>query len=382
MKKFSRYSDTITILGVLSLFLAGGLLAHQLWHVNHEEWETDFSQSLIDTNMVSTTGMGRDKGITPIDHPRFVDVATAASWLDGRTPVIAVVASREARAYPLTILLLHEVVNDQLEGMAIAVTYCPLCNSPIVYRRELDGRVMRMGVTGNLYNNNFLMYDDLTESWWHQFTGQALVGEFVGRVLEVIPSQVVAFASFAQHYPRGEVLAGDEYMQQQSYAMNPYVDYEESSSPMMSRGDYDPRLPAMERVLGVSVAGTVMAYPFSALRNVGVVNDQLNNEAVVVFWQPGAASALDGLTIRNSRDVGQAAIFGRTLEGRELHFNIERGRIIDEETGSEWNIFGEAIAGAMEGKRLETYNAFAQFWFAWASAYPETAIYPQAEGDD
>lgn len=379
MKRFSRYSDAIIIVGVLGLFIVGGFVAYRLWHSSPDEWETDFSQSLISMNHISTTGMGRDKGITPIDHPRFVDVATAASWLDGRTPVIALVANTEARAYPLTVLLLHEIVNDELEGGAIAVTYCPLCNSPIVYEREIDGRILRFGVTGNLYNNNFLMYDDLTQSWWHQFTGQALVGDYVGTFLEVVPSQVVAFASFAEHYPRGEVLAGDEFLPNQSYAMNPYVDYEESASPLMSRGDYDPRLPAMEHVLGVSFEGEVMAYPFSALRQTGAVNDQLNGTAVVIFWQPGAASPLDDLMIRNSRDIGQAAIFGRHVDGRELHFYIERGHIMDIETGSEWNIFGQAISGALEGRQLDSYTSFAQFWFAWASAYPETRIYQRED---
>jgi hypothetical protein len=323
--------------------------------------------------------MGRDKGITPIDNPRFVDVTSASSWLDGRTPVISLVLNSEARAYPLTILILHEIVNDEISGKAVAVTYCPLCNSPIVYEREVNGQVLRMGVTGNLYNNNFLMYDDLTQSWWHQFTGQAIVGDYVGTILRVVPSQVVAFDSFAEHYPGGDVLAGDEFSPNQSYAMNPYIDYEESSSPMMSRGDYDPRLPAMERVIGVNVAGTAIAYPFSALRQTGAVNDQLNGAPVVVIWQPGAASALDALTIRSSRDVGQAAIFGRSVDGRELHFYIERGRIIDSETRSEWNIFGQAISGELEGRQLEIYTSFAQFWFAWASAHPETSVYQREE---
>jgi hypothetical protein len=365
----------------LGLFVVGGFVAYQHFHSSPDEWRTDFSRSRIDRNEISTTGMGRDKVITPIDNPRFVDVATAVTWLDGRTPVIVVVASSEARAYPLTVLLMHEIVNDTIAGRAIAVTYCPLCNSPIVYEREIDGQVLRMGITGNLYKNNFLMYDNLTESWWHQFTGEALVGDFAGTVLRVFPSQVVAFNSFAQHYPRGDVLAGDEFLPNQSYTMNPYINYDESSSPMLSRGDYDPRLPAMERVLGVNVEGAVIAYPFSDLRNIGVVNDQLDNASVVVFWQPGAASALDGLTIGNSRDVGQAAIFGRMLDGRELHFQIVQGRIIDNETQSEWNIFGQAVEGTLEGYQLEQYISFAQFWFAWASAYPDTAIY-QDERDE
>jgi hypothetical protein len=377
VKRFSQYSDAIIIAGVLGLFVLGGVVAYQQFHSNHEEWDTDFSQSQINLSSVSTTGMGRDSGIIPIDHPRFVDVASAMSWLDARTPVIVVLAESEARAYPLTILLLHEIVNDSIAGLAIAVTYCPLCNSPIVYEREVDGQVLRMGITGNLYNNNFLMYDDLTESWWHQFTGEALVGDYVGRVLRVYPSQVVAFNNFARHYPRGDVLAGDEFLPNQSYTMNPYMDYDESSSPMLNRGDYDPRLPAMERVLGVHANGTIMAYPFSDLEDVGAVNDQIGGSAIVVFWQPGAASALDGLTIQNSRDVGQAAIFGRMVNGRELHFTIVGERIIDTETQSEWNIFGEAIEGHLKGSQLERYTSFAQFWFAWASAYPETSIYHQ-----
>jgi hypothetical protein len=375
VKRFSKYSDAITIIGVLGVFIIGGLVAYQQFHSNHHEWETDLSQSSVNLSEISTTGIGRDGIIRPIDHPRFVDVASAMSWLDARTPVIVVLAQSQARAYPLTILLLHEIVNDTIGDLAIAVTYCPLCNSPVVYEREVDGQVLRMGVTGNLYNNNLLMYDDITESWWRQFTGEAIVGDYVGTVLEVYPSQVVAFNNFARHYPRGDVLAGDEFLPNQSYTMNPYIDYDESSSPMLSRGDFDPRLPAMERVLGIHANGTIMAYPFSDLEDVGAVNDQIGDSAIVVFWQPGLASTLDALSIQDSRDVGQAAIFGRTVGGRELHFTMNAGRIIDTETQSEWNIFGEAIEGYLKGHQLDRYTSFAQFWFAWASAYPDTAIY-------
>ena len=227
------------------------------------------------------------------------------------------------------------------------------------------------GVSGNFYGNNFLMYDQLTESWWYQFTGVAVVGDFTGETLDVIPSQVVGFLSYANRYPEGEILIGDANRPDMNYDLTPYIIYQENSSPVLSNGDYDPRLSAMQRVLSTNVEQTAIAYPFSILRDVGVINDVVDGYPIVAFWQQGAENTIS----RNNENTGQAAIFGRDLNGITLSFYYDDGSIFDEQTNSEWNIFGEAINGDLEGESLYRYDCFTHFWFAWSSAYPETLLY-------
>jgi hypothetical protein len=375
MKRFSQYSDLILILILCLLFIAQGIFSYFQWQGSHQDWNTNFEKSSINLNELHGTGQEADSLMVPIDRPNFVAVARAMSWLDGRSPVLVLAQARDARAYPLTVLLVHGLVNDNFDGKAIAVTFNPLCNSPVVYLREMNGYSFRMGITGQLYGNNLLMYDSLTESWWLQSTGEAVVGDYTGTVLEVLPSQTVAFNSFAQNYPSGKVLAGDENFPEQTYSVNPYLNYAQGPSPLMGDSNYDPRLPVMELIIGMEGEGSAIAYAFSLLQSDSVINDRFNDQHVVVFWQPGAANILDEFSIAQSRDMGQAAIFDRFITGRELHFYVEANRIFDEETDSEWNIFGEAIDGPLEGSQLEPFVSFSQFWFSWSLDHPETAVY-------
>ena len=123
-----------------------------------------------------------------------------------------------------------------------------------------------------------------------------------------------------------------------------------------------------------TVAGVSVAYPFGELADAVVINDMIADVEVVAIWQPGAFSALDAASIDSSRDVGMAALFARRVGDDTLTFRLEDEAIVDEETGSRWNIFGSAIAGELAGTQLEAINAFPHFWFAWAAFYPDTAI--------
>lgn len=371
MKKLRQYNDSLfAICMILALIIGAGVLWSQ-WQVIRTYWKTNFERFSVSPDDIVSGGTGRDNGIVPIDAPVFVHVSTALILFEDYDPVIVVDYYGVERAYPLTILTLHEIVNDTIDDVAIAVTFCPLCNSAMVYHREVDGRVLRMGVSGNFYGNNFLMYDDLTESWWYQFTGEALVGDFTGETLDIIPSQVVGFRTYAERYPDGVILTGDANNPGINYNITPYENYQNAQSPILSHDEYDPRLGAMARVLSMQINDTPIAYPFDILQEVGVVNDTVNGNAVVVFWQPGIAGD------SNSETIGQAATFGREVRGEILTFRYENGYIFDNETGSEWNIFGEAISGELEGETLYDYQCFTHFWFAWSSAHPETLVYGQ-----
>ena len=378
MQKWGKYSDII-MLGILILgFVLGGALALWQWRhgMSEEMWKTDFDKHSVSLKKIVSSGLGRDYRIVPIDYPVFEPVSEAKMWLYDTSPVIVVSMDDTVRAYPLIVLLRHEIVNDYISDTYFAVTYCPLCNSPVVFNRRVEDNILRLGVSGNLYNSGFLMWDDHTESLWQQFTGVAIVGEYTGTELDMVSSQLVGFMTFAERFPSGEVLAGDAMQPDINYNMNPYVGYDTSQSPLMNdAASYDARLQPMERVLAATVDYMPVAYPFELLRQAHVVNDNVQDQPVVAFWKHGAVSVLDTMSIDQARDVGQAALFNRVVDGETFTFRYEDDKILDNETHSEWNIFGEAVAGELMGTRLERYNCFPHFWFAWSSAYPETLLY-------
>ncbi len=338
-------------------------------------WErTDFCLRSVVLGEILSGGPPPD-GIPPIDNPTFESVDAAGAWLQPQSPVIVVELNEIARAYPLAILTWHEIVNDVLGDTPIAVTFCPLCNSSLVFNRLVDGVTLRFGVSGNLRNSDLIMWDDATQSWWQQFTGEAIVGTYTGTQLELIASQVVGFGDFAARFPAGEVLSRDTGVNR-SYGSNPYSGYDSTSDPFLFEGELDTRLPPTERVLAGIVDGVAVAYPFSVLTEVGIINDTVGGRDVVALWQGGVASALDRSSIDDSRDVGTAALFVRELDGRSLTFvQADDGTIRDEQTNSTWNVFGEAVEGELAGARLQLTFAAPHFWFAWAAFRPETLVY-------
>ena len=333
-------------------------------------WKTDFKNTSIDLSKVLSGGVSRD-GIPPIDNPHFNEVS-AISDLEPQSPVISININGDARAYPLEVLIRHEIVNDIVDDIPLVVTFCPLCNSAIVYKRTVDDKVLRFGVSGNLMNSDLIMWDDLTESWWQQLTGKGIVGDYNGYQLELVPSQVISYGIFKDHYPDGKVLRGPH----GAYGGNPYVGYDSRPIPFLFQAELDARLLAMARVLAVKVEGVEIAYAFSTLQAQHIVNDTINEREIVVFWQAGAVSALDAREIAASKDVGMAILYDRTLaSGEVLTFRYEAGEFWDNETNSTWNIFGEAMAGDLKGTTLTQLNAFPHFWFAWAAFYPDTILY-------
>jgi len=338
------------------------------------EWTTDFTRRTVAWEDVISGGPPKD-GIPAIDAPTFETIDAAATWLSDRDPVIVFEQNGDARAYPLAILIWHEIVNDVVGGKPVAVTFCPLCNASIVFDRTFGGQVLDFGTTGKLRNSDLIMYDRQTETWWQQFTGQGIVGQHAGEQLEFLASQVISFADFAAEFPDGQVLARPPV--NRSYGANPYTGYDSTQRPFLFQGEIDDRLPATERVAGVVLPGVVKAYPFTQVAAAGTINDEVTGTPLVIFHKSGTASALDAGAISQGRDVGSVAVFDRrSTDGRTLTFVAgEDGVYTDEETGSVWNILGEAVAGELAGQRLTQILAFDHFWFAWAAFHPETALY-------
>lgn len=341
---------------------------------DRREWpKTDFARRTVDLAEIESGGPPKD-GIPAIDRPRFVGSPAARAWLKPREPVIVLRLGKEARAYPLQVLMYHEIVNDTVDGTPVAVTFCPLCNASIVFERRAGAQVLDFGTTGRLRFSDLVMYDRQTESWWQQFTGKGIVGRYAGSVLRRIPSEIVAFEDFASAYAKGTVLSR-ETGYTRPYGRNPYAGYDAiDQSPFLFTGRKDDRLPPMERVLSVSVGAQHRLYPLTLLEGHPVSNRAMGGLEYVVFVKAGMASPLDSERIDAGRPIPAATAFGRRLDGRVLDFILKDGKFVDSATGSEWNILGEAIAGPLQGKRLPGVDNGVHFAFAWLAFNPGSEI--------
>ncbi len=339
------------------------------------EFTTDFSKSSIPLSEILSGGPRKD-GIPAIDDPKFVSVAQANGWIDDPEPVIALEQGDQVRIYPIQILMWHEIVNDVIDGKPITVTFCPLCNTGIVFDATVDGQALDFGTTGRLRFSNLLMYDRQTETWWQQASGEAVVGDLLGTQLEFLPASFISWQEASETYPQAEVLSRETGFDR-SYGRNPYSGYDDiSRSPFLYDGPSTPgELPPMARVTTVDLNGEAVAYPNEVLREETVVNDTVGGMEVVVLWQPGQASALDANSISEGADVGANGVFERTVDGQTLTFVAEGELIRDEQTNSVWNILGEAIRGELAGEQLEPVVKVDHFWFSWAAFRPETRVY-------
>jgi hypothetical protein len=270
-------------------------------------WQTDFDRRAVPLSEFQRGGPGKD-GIPAIDRPRFRSVEDV-DFLEPKEPVIELEVGGEARAYPIQILMWHEIVNDSVEGVPVAITFCPLCNTAIAFDRRIDGRTLDFGTTGNLRDSDLVMYDRQTESWWQQFGGRALVGELTGEKLEQIPARVVAWREFANEHPDGKVLSR-ETGHARRYGENPYTGYDDVDSPpfFQTRNSDDDRLPPKERVVFIERGGRAVAVPFTTLRRRKRMKVEVAGHTFVVRWRAGVASSLESKSVAAGRDVGAAEV--------------------------------------------------------------------------
>ena len=290
---------------VLILVLAVVPAAAQPGHWQLEWPDTDFSRHSVDFDEIIPGGPPKD-GIPSIDDPAFVPVAEAA--LPDNEPVIGLVIDGDARAYPLRILIWHEIVNDVVAGVPVAVTYCPLCNTGIVFDRRVGDRVLEFGTTGKLRKSDLVMYDRTTESWWQQFLGQAIVGELTGSELAMLPSRLESFANFKQRAPDGQVqVAPDGIMR--AYGATPYAGYDSAPAPFLYHGPLPLEIAPLARVVRVG----------DQAWSLEVVRARAPFEAgdLRFTWEPGQSSALDAGTIADGADVGTVVVEQRTAQGWE-----------------------------------------------------------------
>ena len=342
--------------------------------VAQETWRTDFTRRTVELDEIISGGPPKD-GIPALDDPRFVTLDEANGWLAGREPVAAVTLAGVTHLYPLQILIWHEIVNDELGGRPVTVTFCPLCNTTLAFDRRFDGRVLDFGTTGRLRYSDLVMYDRQTETWWQQATGEGIVGRYAGERLTFVPAPVVSWSEARRNYPDALVLSQNTgYVR--DYGMNPYEGYDRGRPFSWAiRKRADDRLKPMERVAAIELDGESIAVPFEALALEKAIVTRVGETSVVVLWSAGTASALDDARIADGRDVGSSTAFVAEIEGRTLDFEAQgEGRFRDKETGSIWNLSGLALSGELAGAQLEPVAHGNHFWFAWSVFKPGTKI--------
>jgi hypothetical protein len=334
----------------------------------------ELPKPLVDTAEILAGGPPPD-GIPPVDEPRFEN-AQSVQWLADQEPVLALEIGGQARAYPVQILIWHEIVNDTVDGVPVSVTYCPLCNSAIAFDRRVGDRLVTFGTSGKLYKSDLVMYDRQTESLWPQIEGRAVAGVLTGSELLRIPVATVPWDQWRQAYPDGWVLSRQTGYER-DYGRNPYQSYDQpDSQPFLFDGETDPRLPPKERVVAIDGSDPV-AVPLQLVAAARVLSLEVAGSPVVIWGVPGLRSALDTDRISDGRRIAASGVFDPTVDGRVLRFAPSgRDQFVDARTGSTWNVLGLAVSGRLKGTQLAPVAHIDTFWFAWAAFRPETRLEP------
>ncbi len=293
----------------LMMLLASSVVADpSFW--KHVWPKTDFTNTSVSNwREILSGGPGKD-GIPALSDPQFVAVSGETRIGNQEAVIVLEMEGERARAYPIRYLTWHEIVNDTVGGVPVAVTFCPLCNSAITFDRRVGGRVkgrvLEFGVSGMLRNSDMVMYDRQTESWWQQAIGQGIVGEMNGVELVTLPSWMESWESFRARHPEGLVMA--QPVAQRAYGQNPYVGYDSSARPFLYSGEMPPHgIDPLQRVVRVGER----AWPLTRLAEAG----EIREAGIVLSWKAGQASALDSSSVAEGRDVGNVRVRASSAGG-------------------------------------------------------------------
>ncbi len=260
--------------------------------------QLDLSKSSVDLAEIKSGGVPRD-AIPAIMDAQFLPVSEIKDLGDDE-PVIFLTGQCGAFAFPYRILIWHEIVHHDHCGVPVAVTYCPLCNTSMVFDRRVDGKIFSFGTTGRLRHSDLVMYDHQTESLWQQFTGEAIVGTMTGQTLAAVPARIEAWRLFRDEFPQGQVLVPGN-TNTRAYGSNPYQGYDSAPAPFLYRGKLPQNIEPMARVVRVGPRAWSLDF---VRRNTPVVTDG----GLRIEWIAGQNSALDSRLISRGRDIGNVRV--------------------------------------------------------------------------
>ncbi|MBU0646141.1 DUF3179 domain-containing protein [Patescibacteria group bacterium] len=353
---------------IFSVLIVGGIFAYQYWNFRIprqlpiQEYdfslrETDGVKHIVDLGDLVSAGAPQDN-IPSIEAPEFESMPDADVYLKDDGYGLDLEIDGDHRFYPYQLMVWHEIVNDVFNGQPVLVTYCPLCESGVVFERRIGEQTVEFGTAGRLWNNNLVMYDRQTQTWWSQILGQGVVGELAGRDLQRLPAQVMTWDAWKRQYPDGEVLSR-ETGADRDYTRDPYGDYYTNSDIHFTLTGRDARLQVKERIYGV-LTDAQSAYLRAAVVNEPVINDQIGGLSTVLVYND---------------ETEAVRVFSRQINGQILTFSKNGQTLIDEQTQSQWSLDGLAISGDWQGATLEELPVISAFWFCWSAAYPNSNLH-------
>ncbi len=303
----------------------------------------------------------RDR-IPPLNDPQYTTIEVV-DFLDPTDLVLSYSSEGKHYAYPFQILNFHEFVNDEIDGVPILISYCPLCRSGVVFDRRVDGIALTFGNTSALYESNAVAYDKETGSYWYQAGGRAIVGPLTGKRMRPLPSLVTTWAEWTSLHPDGLVLSTDTGYSA-PYQADYFAGYEVTIEQRgfafpVSEEARDPRLGLSAHVLVVMPGDSERAYHLDGLGD-AVVNDTISGHDVVVFSMESGPSG---------------AAYLPFIDGQQLTFQFKQNHYVDDQTGSTWNLAGHSTAGSLEGQTLEPLPSLFTFWFTAVAAFPQIDLY-------
>ena len=344
------------------------------WGNNPPLFGSELTVGTFPFNRVISGGPPKD-GIPALNNPPFVAASTSPGWLAEDDLVLGVVVDGMARAYPHNIGWWHEIVNDKIGDQAVCVTFCPLTGTGLAFdANDENGNQFELGVSGQLYNNNLIMYDRRDgNTLYPQIFSTAVLGPRTGEPLSLIPVVETTWATWKQLYPNTEVIANGTYSSSQ-YTRYPYGDYRTNNNyllfalnpPLSDNSNlYSNIFGAKDGMLGVRLDGHARAYLFDEMGDRAAINDQVGGVNIVVLWDRASSLAIP---------------YASEVDGQSLSFEIDDSTgfpfsLVDRETGSLWNARGEAIDGPLTGAQLTQVPAHNSFWFAWVTFWRETDVW-------
>ena len=355
-----RIFGTLLIIIIVGLFSCRNVFRQGSENIN----ATGTGDWLIPKEKVVDGGPGKD-GIPAISHPKFLTI-NQVKFLKDDDLVIGIRRGGVIRAYPHPILNWHEIVNDWLGDLPLAITYCPLTGSAIAWKRVVQGQVTTFGVSGLLYNNNLIPYDRATDSNWSQMLMECVNGPLIRTFAEVYPVVETSWRTWRTFYPGTEVLS-TETGYQRNYSVYPYGDYRTNNDFLLfpNLTNDDRRLPRKMRVLGIIVDKATRVYPLPRFSSeIQVINDQFQGHPIV---------------IAGSRRWNFAVAYFRVdSEGNEIQFTAVQNEppvIMQDQAGNRYDLLGKVVQGPNRGRQLQAVRSFISYWFAWGAFYPNAEIY-------
>ena len=330
--------------------------------------EEELQKHIVPLDQIVSGGPPPD-GIPSIDIPKFVTVHEAGNnFLSDSDLVLGININGDIRAYPLLILVWHEIVNDKVGGVPVAVTYCPLCFTNQVFNSTIgSNQILQFGTSGKLYNSNLVMYDRASKSLWSQALGQAIVGKYAGQKLQRIPFDIAYWKDWKQLYPNSKILSKDTGFSR-PYGADPYGDYYTNDQLYFPVSNHDNRLGLKEKIVGLDNTGGIgivqyKAYKLQQVESQKVINDDMGGKPVTLLsLYPAMVRVYDRMVIEG----------GKILE---FEYNNSNNKITDKQTGTEWNFDGQAVNGTLKGTHLTRLPFDEGFWFEWVAFHPKTALY-------